>query len=111
MLVLGARQQRVTARGGEAARPPGSSLSLAAAGAAGGEEKCRSACAGSSGLPSWGKGLQVRPLLLLWGTRFSIVTMFVSPWKNEGLAGTLQLTSHSVTHPSFPDTLKTPESV
>lgn len=30
MLVLGARQQRVTARGGEAAQPLGSSLSLAA---------------------------------------------------------------------------------
>lgn len=63
------------------------------------------------GLPSWGKGLKVRLLLLLWGTRFSIVTMFVSPWMNEGLTGTLQLTLHSVTHPSFPDTLKTPESV
>lgn len=47
MLVLGARQQRVTVRGGEAAQPLGSSLSLAAAGAAGGEEKCHSACTGS----------------------------------------------------------------
>lgn len=111
MLVLGARQQRVTARGGEAAGPLGSSLCLAAAGAAGGEEKCRSASTGSSGLPSWGKGLKVRLLLLLWGIRFSIVTMFVSPWMNEGLAGTLQLTLHSVTHPCFPDTLRTPESV
>ena len=42
-----------------------------------------------------GKGLQVRPLLLLWGTRFSIIMVFVSPWMNEGLAGTPSSSLHT----------------
>lgn len=94
-----------------AAQPLGSSLFQSAAGVAGGEENAV-LLAQAAVDPSWEKGAQGKTAFSSFGgARFSIVIMIASPWINEGMAGTPQLASHSVTHPSFPDILKTPESV
>lgn len=106
MRVLGTHQQRVTERG-EAASLQGSSLFPLAAASAGWEEECSFACTISSREKrAWGRKAFFWPFFLL-GARFFSGNNVCQSLDEGRHAGTLaRLTSHSVTHPNFPDILQ-----
>ena len=61
--------------------------------------------------PGGRKGLKARRLFLHLGARFSVLTIFASPWMKEGMLVSPEPTVYSVTHPNFPDILTIPESM